>query len=401
MLLVSINFVVETFSKTHKHTTAMRQFIKCAMTLMLFLTLYNAEAKAQFYSVNFVNPNVDTLSVSVDPYANGYSLFPGAKLVTKSPTKNYSKEKETKRVEKTFPLSKPKTRKMPESSLFNATDSLVLELIRKRLTVCMPLDLVHLTSHYGYRKDPFEKCTKFHDGIDLRAGHEVVYSMLPGKVALVKYGNTGYGNHLVIDHGKFRCLYAHLSEIYAKEGMIVDAGSIVAKTGESGRATACHLHLKLSKLSGDGTWISVNPMPFITSLNDYINEYNERLDLILGKNRSKEYEYLPELNVANLYAELKRQGVKHPKIVLAQAILESAWFKSDLTKSHNNIFGIRTRRGPYQRFEHWTESVTAYRDLVQYKFRDGKESYSRFLARIGYASDPAYINKVMEIANKL
>lgn len=96
----------------------------------------------------------------------------------------------------------------------------------------MPLDLVHLTSHYGYRRDPFEKCTKFHDGIDLRAGHEVVYSMLPGKVELVKYGNTGYGNHFVIDHGKFQCLYAHLSEIYAKEGMKVDAGPIVAKTGE-------------------------------------------------------------------------------------------------------------------------------------------------------------------------
>lgn len=265
----------------------------------------------------------------------------------------------------------------------------------------MPLDLVHLTSHYGYRKDPFEKCTKFHDGIDLRAGHEVVYSMLPGKVELVKYGNTGYGNHIVIDHGKFQCLYAHLSEIYAKEGMKVDAGSIVAKTGESGRATACHLHLKLSKLSGDGTWVSVNPMPFITSLNDYINEYNEKLSAILGNDRIKVNGTLPELNVANLYAELKRQGVRHPKIVLAQAILESAWFKSDLTKSHNNIFGIRTRRGPYQRFEHWTESVTAYRNLVQYRFRDGKESYPKFLARIGYASDPAYINKVMEIASKL
>lgn len=102
---------------------------------------------------------------------------------------------------------------------------------------------------YGYRKDPFEKCTKFHDSIDLRAGHEVVYSMLPDKIALVKYGNTGYGNHIVIDHGKFRCLYAHLSEIYAKEGIKVDAGSIVAKTGESGWATACHLHPKIRKKS--------------------------------------------------------------------------------------------------------------------------------------------------------
>lgn len=304
--------------------------------------------------------------------------------------------------EKSFPDVRKRAAKTAVIPLFETSDSLVLELIRQRLTVCMPLDLVYLTSRYGYRRDPFEKCRRFHDGIDLRAGHEVVYSMLPGKIVKVSYSNTGYGNHIIIDHGRLRCLYAHLSEIYAKEGDYVDAGTIVSLSGATGRATTPHLHLKLSKLSNNGQWISVNPMPFITSLNDYINEYNERLDTLLGKQRFNDSDIIPELTVANLYAELKRQGLKHPKIVLAQAILESGWFRSDLTRTHNNIFGIRTRKGPYQKFDSWIDCVSGYRDLVQYKFKGRTQTeYYAFLKSIGYASDRNYIYKVREIAEKL
>lgn len=380
----------------------MKQFILSAIALLLCPIFNNVKASAQFYSVNFVSQAADTLSISADPYANGYSPFPDAKVVTNQATKKQTQEKSAKTAEKSYFFPKHKATKKQDFPLFSATDSLVLELIRKRLTVCMPLDLVHLTSRYGYRKDPFEKCRKFHDGIDLRAGHEVVYSMLPGRVVKVSHGNTGYGNHIIIDHGRLRCLYAHLSEIYSKEGDIVDAGTIVSLTGATGRVTSSHLHLKLSKLSDNGLWVSVNPMPFITSLNDYINEYNEKLDALLGRERYNNSDDHPELTVANLYSELKRQGLKHPKIVLAQAILESGWFRSDLTRTHNNIFGIRTRRGPYQRFDSWVDCVSGYKNLVQYKFKGRTQTeYYAFLKSIGYASDRKYIYKVREIAERL
>lgn len=405
----------------------MKKSFRCAVMVMLMLTLYNVEANAQFYTVNFISLDADTLSTSVDPYTNGLfpncgakavqasakgtysdfaersqpSLFSNAKLSMKEPIKKQTQEKGSKTIEKSFPFPKRKIRKSVEFPLFNATDSLLLDLIKKRLTVCMPLDLIHINSPYGYRKDPFKQCQKFHDGIDLKAGHELVYCMLPGKVAEVKHGNTGYGNYIIIDHGKLRCLYAHLSEIYAKEGNIVDAGAIVGLTGSTGRSTGEHLHLAMRRKTADGNWESVNPLPFINSLNDYINEYNEKLALLTGNKNFKGGNDLPELTIANLYAELKKQGVKHPKIVLAQALLESAYFKSKLTRTHNNIFGIRKRNGDYQAFDHWTSAVTAYRDLVQYKFRDGRETYGQFLSRIGYAEDPLYINKVMKIAKRL
>lgn len=263
----------------------------------------------------------------------------------------------------------------------------------------MPLNLVRVNSTYGYRSDPFMKCMKFHDGIDLKAGHELVFSMLPGKVAEVKHGNTGYGNYVILDFGKLRCLYGHLGQIMVKTDDIVDAGTAIGYASNSGRSTGVHLHLKLTKLT-DGQWKSVDPQPFISSLNDYINKYNGILERLMDKGHDND-DGLPKLTIANLYAELKRQGVRHPKIVLAQALLESAYFRSKLTTTHNNIFGIRKRNGDYQSFRHWTCAVTAYRDLVQYKYREGRETYTQFLSRIGYAEDPAYINKVMRIASKL
>lgn len=37
---------------------------------------------------------------------------------------------------------------------------------------------------------------------------------------------------------------------------------------------------------------------------------------------------LPALTIPNLYAEIIRNGILYPKVVLAQAILETGWFRS-------------------------------------------------------------------------
>lgn len=47
----------------------------------------------------------------------------------------------------------------------------------------------------------------------------------------------------------------------------------------------------------------------------------------------------------------------------------------------------------------WEESVKAYRDYVQYKYKKG--NYYDFLNRIGYAEDKEYIGKVRRIACNL
>ena len=402
----------------------MKHTLTCAVVLMFSMNVL--ESPAQFYTVEKVGPAADTLSISTDPYVRdvlhetkptskvetetekksvfGLPLpsFLTAKLGNKPPTSNNAQGKVLEKGEKSLRKITRNNRKTTVLPFLSASDSLLLSLLEKRLNICMPLDYITITSHYGYRQDPFAKCQRFHDGIDLRCGNGLVYSMLPGRVAAVHHGDTGYGNYVILDHGSLRCLYGHLSEIYAREGSEVQAGAVVGLVGSTGRSTGPHLHIQLLRLSANNSWSSVDPLPFIQALNQQVKTFNDRLAEISGKDSpiyNNEKAKPTELTIENLYAALKKHGIKYPKIVLAQAILETGRFRSRVCNEYNNLFGLKHSKGYYS-FEHWEESVIAYRDKVQYKHRDG-EGYYSFLKRIGYASAPDYINKVREIANQL
>lgn len=90
-------------------------------------------------------------------------------------------------------------------------------------------------------------------------------------------------------------------------------------------------------------------------------------------------------------AELQRQGVPHPSIVLAQARLETGNFKSRLCRDSHNLFGIK-HNGKYARYSHWRESVRDYKKRISSRYKGG--CYYSFLKRIGYARDNEYINKL-------
>ena len=106
--------------------------------------------------------------------------------------------------------------------------------------------------------------------------------------------------------------------------------------------------------------------------------------------------HLPELTIPNLYQEIIRNGIQHPRIVLAQAILETGWFRSPLCRNRHNLFGLTNpKTGKYYEFNHWTESVRAYYTKVQYKYKGG--NYLLWLRDIGYAEDPRYVREVIQI----
>lgn len=111
---------------------------------------------------------------------------------------------------------------------------------------------------------------------------------------------------------------------------------------------------------------------------------------------SKSGNNLPELTIPNLYKEIIRNGILYPKIVLAQAILETGWFRSSVCKNKHNLFGLTNpRTGKYYEFNHWTESVRAYYTKVQYKYKGG--NYLFWLDEIGYAEDLNYISSLIRI----
>ena len=111
--------------------------------------------------------------------------------------------------------------------------------------------------------------------------------------------------------------------------------------------------------------------------------------------------YATELSDSILYLALVHYNVKYPKIVLAQAKLESGNYTSYHCRKRNNFLGLyNSKRGEYFKFNHWTDCIQGYKDMIEYKLKDG-EDYYNFLVRIRYASSPNYINKVKQIEENI
>ena len=118
------------------------------------------------------------------------------------------------------------------------------------------------------------------------------------------------------------------------------------------------------------------------------------------KDKNQAENNLPQLTIPNLYKEIIRNGILYPKIVLAQAILETGWFRSSVCRNKHNLFGLTNpRTGKYYEFNHWTESVRAYYTKVQYKYKAG--NYLLWLEEIGYAENPMYKEAIYCILKSL
>jgi murein DD-endopeptidase MepM/ murein hydrolase activator NlpD len=118
----------------------------------------------------------------------------------------------------------------------------------------------YISSGYGKRVDPINgKPSAFHTGIDIPAptGTPVIASV-DGKV--IRAGrNGGFGKCVIIQHKNgIQTLYGHNSAILVKVGDTVRQGQIIAKVGQTGRATGPHSHFEF-RINGH----YVNPNRFL------------------------------------------------------------------------------------------------------------------------------------------
>lgn len=147
--------------------------------------------------------------------------------------------------------------------------------------------------------------------------------------------------------------------------------------------------------------VPVKPLSELYARKVYARVSHEKAsDKGTEKTEVSERKELPALTIPNLYQEIIRNGIRHPKIVLAQAILETGWFRSPHCRNRHNLFGLTNpKTGKYYEFNHWMESVRAYYTKVQYKYTGG--SYLLWLHKIGYAEDPRYVREVMKVVSQL
>lgn len=115
-----------------------------------------------------------------------------------------------------------------------------------------------------------------------------------------------------------------------------------------------------------------------------------------------EYSFIEdwEANPASMLTACEYYGIKYPRIVTAQAVLESGYFKSKVFRKYNNPFGLyNSRIKAYYKFNHWTESIKAYVEMIEYKYIEG--DYYEFLKNLLYAEDERYIDKIKVIEKSL
>lgn len=104
-----------------------------------------------------------------------------------------------------------------------------------------------ITSPYGQRFHPVLHVWKLHDGTDFGASCGTPIRAPRDGVVAEKYFNRGYGNRLMLDHGKIGGHYVttgynHASSYTVGVGQHVSRGQVIGYVGTTGFSTGCHLH---------------------------------------------------------------------------------------------------------------------------------------------------------------
>ena len=128
-----------------------------------------------------------------------------------------------------------------------------------------------ITTRFGEVYNLVDPAGSAHTGADI-AGVNInatpIYAIQAGKVTTSGYSNYGYGNYIIINHGKctdnnstYMSLYGHCSSLAVEEGEDVEKGQLIGYVGTTGNSTGPHLHLEVYV---DGT--RVDPLQFFPSV---------------------------------------------------------------------------------------------------------------------------------------
>ena len=130
-------------------------------------------------------------------------------------------------------------------------------------------------------------------------------------------------------------------------------------------------------------------------LNENINEQiigkvMNKIKSFFGADISKNPTDKP-FSIENLKAEIIKQGIKQPNVVLAQATWETGHFDSDIFKENNNLFGMKkptvrktlatgVNRG-HATYNNWVDSVKDYK-LFQDENGYSNLSYDQYMKKL-------------------
>ena len=134
--------------------------------------------------------------------------------------------------------------------------------------ICPLKSYSRISSEYGWRKNPVTGVNKLHAGTDFAApAGTPIYAAASGYVQVAGWSSGGYGNYVIIYHGKmsdgnqYSTLYGHMRSVATSAGKYVQQGEIIGYVGSTGNSTGNHLHLEVWK--GGSKANAVNPRGYI------------------------------------------------------------------------------------------------------------------------------------------
>jgi len=120
-----------------------------------------------------------------------------------------------------------------------------------------PLDRIHITSGFGYRRHPVTGRNSMHHGVDYRASIGTpVYAVAEGRVTKSTYDDMS-GHYIAIKHkDNSSSYYLHLSRRNVNAGANVKPRQVIGLSGNSGASSGPHLHFGFKQ--PNGKWM--NPL---------------------------------------------------------------------------------------------------------------------------------------------
>jgi murein DD-endopeptidase MepM/ murein hydrolase activator NlpD len=114
------------------------------------------------------------------------------------------------------------------------------------LPTSQPVSVGYNASSFGWRFDPINGRSTFHEGIDFAAPTGTPVAAAAGGVVVTSEYHHQFGNLLEVDHGNgIVSRYAHASRLLVRAGDIVRRGQHIADIGATGRVTGAHLHFEV------------------------------------------------------------------------------------------------------------------------------------------------------------
>lgn len=148
----------------------------------------------------------------------------------------------------------PSSQMSVQAASGQAIDDIIIQTqntLKTEKSIQYPLENYKVNQGYGI----------FHPGIDL--GAEIYSPVMPikaGTVIEADFTNDGYGNTVLIDHGKgLTSRYAHLSKVEVIVGKKVTTEDEIGMVGLTGHTTGPHLHLEVRQ-----NGIPLNPISVLS-----------------------------------------------------------------------------------------------------------------------------------------